>query len=355
MKQWNNQFFYLIALIVGAYFFIMGLVKAQAFFAPFATAIILSLVMLPLANRLERSSVKRIISSLICTISLLLISWAFIALISFQVKSFIEDWPKLKETMAPKVEQFKNYLVQQTPLQENDFAEMQLNQKDESGNKENNNIEEKVSNVLGQVFSFFGNYLLTFIYIFFLLNYRHHFKNFILQITSAENRKSVKKIINESIQVAPRYLVGRGIMIVILAGLYALGLGISGVGNFILISVLAALLSIIPYFGNIIGFAIAIVLGYVATGDTTTLIGIGLTFAIAQFVESYILEPYIVGDKVALHPFFVILAVIIGNLIWGVIGMILFIPILAILVVVMTHIPALRPLGELIGSKSKKS
>lgn len=354
MKHTNNRFFQITALILGTYFLILGLIKAQAFFAPFATAIILSLVMLPVANKLERISVKRIWSSLICTFLLLIVSWAFIALVSFQLKSFVEDWPKLKETMAPKVEQFKNYLVQQTPLQESDLAEFQSGQGEETKNVEGNNIKNKVSTVLIQVFSFLGNYLLTFIYIFFLLNYRHHFKKFILEVTSQENRKKVKNIINESIKVAPRYLAGRGIMIAMLAVLYAIGLGISGVENFILVSILAALLSLIPYFGNIVGFAIAFVLGYVATGETNILIGIVLTFSIAQFVESYILEPYIVGDKVALHPFFVILAVIIGNLIWGVIGMILFIPILAILAVIMMHIPSLKPWGELVGSKKKK-
>src|SRR5690606_21083508 len=211
-----------------------------------------------------------------------------------------------------------------------------------------------ISGMLGQAFSFLGNYLLTFIYVFFLLNYRKDFKIFLLKIFSEEKRSEVNAVINESITIAPRYLAGKATMIAILAGLYAIGLGISGVENFILISILAALFSIIPYIGNIIGFALAVALGFAASGETGILIGIALTFGIAQFVESYILEPFIVGDKVDLHPFFVILVVIIGNLIWGVIGMILCIPIMAIVVVILLHIPNLKPLGELLaGNKGK--
>ena len=78
--------------------------------------------------------------------------------------------------------------------------------------------------------------------------------------------------------------------------------------------------------------------------------GILVTFSVAQFVESYILEPYIVGNRVDLHPFFVILAVVLGNSLWGIMGMILSIPILAIINVVLLDVPSLRPLGFLLSN-----
>lgn len=140
-------------------------------------------------------------------------------------------------------------------------------------------------------------------------------------------------------------------LIAILASLYAIGLGISGVENFLLISILAAILSLIPYIGNVLGFGIAMTFGYLVSGETGILAGIVITFSVAQFVESYILEPYIVGDRVDLHPFTVILAVVIGNYIWGIMGMILSIPILAIINVVLLDIPALHPFGFLLSNK----
>ncbi|WP_255702732.1 AI-2E family transporter [Antarcticibacterium sp. 1MA-6-2] len=135
-----------------------------------------------------------------------------------------------------------------------------------------------------------------------------------------------------------------------LAVLYSIGLGISGVNNFILISCIAAFLSLLPYIGNIIGFFLALIFGFLTTGDTTVLIGIIITFGIVQFVESYILEPYVVGDKVNVHPFLVILAVIAGNMIWGITGMILAIPILGILNVIMNSVPSLEPFGYLLST-----
>ncbi len=136
--------------------------------------------------------------------------------------------------------------------------------------------------------------------------------------------------------------------------IYSIGLGVSGVNNFILVSVIAALLTLIPYVGNIIGFTMAVAFGYLTSGDITVLIGIALTFTLTQFVESYILQPYIVGEKVDVHPFFVIVSVILGNLVWGIIGMILAIPILGIITVVLLNIKELKPLGILLSKEESE-
>src|SRR5690606_42159221 len=68
-----------------------------------------------------------------------------------------------------------------------------------------------------------------------------------------------------------------------------------------------------------LGLVLALAFGYLTSGETGMLIGILITFAVAQFFESYFLEPYLVGDKVDLHPFMVILVVVLGGSIWGII------------------------------------
>ena len=83
------------------------------------------------------------------------------------------------------------------------------------------------------------------------------------------------------------------------------------------------------------------------------MIGISLTFFIGQFIESYILNPYVVGDQVDLHPFLVILVVVVGNYTWGIVGMILSIPILAIINIVLLNVKSLRPFGYLFSKEGK--
>jgi predicted PurR-regulated permease PerM len=127
---------------------------------------------------------------------------------------------------------------------------------------------------------------------------------------------------------------------------------LSGVENFILVAVIASLLTIIPWIGNIIGFAMAMVFGYLTSGDINVLWGIVITFTVSQFLESYVLQPYIVGDKVGLHPFFVILFVILGGAVWGLAGMVLAIPVMAMATVIFQNVEPLKPYGFLFSKNS---
>lgn len=202
-----------------------------------------------------------------------------------------------------------------------------------------------------KLFSFLGTFLLTFIYIFFFLLYRSKFRKAIVKMSPEEKRDNTEKIITNSANVSQNYLFGKLILVVILAVLYSIGLSVSGVQHAILISVLAAVLTLIPYIGNIIGFGLALGMALFSGSAATGAIGVTVTFAVTQFVESYVLEPYIVGDKVNLNPVFTIIVVVLGNAVWGVIGMLIAIPALGVAKVIFDNIPALNPLGYLFGQE----
>jgi predicted PurR-regulated permease PerM len=326
-----------------------ALVKAQAFLAPLVTAVVLALVILPLSRKMEKS-ISRGWAAFWSSFFLFLCSLGFVALVSLQVKSFIEDWPQTKQKIQPKIENAQSFIVQNSPLDKKDLKIFDEGQKSSAENSTGNS-SQGAGSILSKLVSFFGNYLLTFIYVFFLLTYRKRFKNFLLNIFPNERRQEVKETINSSARVAPRYLGGKLILMGILAVVYSIGLGVSGVNNFIMVSLIAALLTLIPYIGNIIGFFLAVALGFLTTGSTITLVGITITFVVAQFIESYVLEPYLLGKKVDVHPFFVILVVVIGNLLWGVVGMVLAIPLMGIITIIFLHIKPLQPLGLLFSKK----
>lgn len=355
MSKGKKFLLYPAIIVVGLYFLFLGLTKGQAFLAPFITAVVLALLMLPLARIMERK-IGRSAASLISAFLIFLVSLGFLALVSLQLKNFVEQWPDIKKTMKPKIEQLKQFAEENTPLNKE-----QLQISDSASTSKNSSIPliggsgensgKKAASFLGTLMGAIGDYLLTFIYIFFLLNYRHKLKEFILHLFPEERRKKVKEVLSKCLKVTPQYLIGRLMLIAFLAVLYAVGLGISGVNNFILVSLIAAFLSLIPYIGNMIGLAMAMAFGYLTSGETGVLVGVLITFSIAQFIESYVLEPYVVGDRVDLHPFVVILVVVIGNLVWGVVGMVLAIPIMAIIAIILLHIPPLKPFGILLSKE----
>ena len=340
--------------IVGIYFLFLGLVESKGFLAPLVMAIVLALLMIPLSNKLEKILLNRGFSSLTCTLFLFLISLGIFALLSFQIKNFIDDWELIKDKMQPKVEQAESFLYEHTALTKDNF-ETYKEENDLSAIGSGGSPGYKAFSFMTSVLSFLSNYLLVFIYIFFLLNYRRKFKLFFLKLAPREKQKETAHILGKTATLVQKYLVGKSFLIILLTILYSIGLGVSGVDNFILISFIGAFLTLIPFIGNIIAFGLALVFGYLTTGDMGVLTGIIITFVIVQFIESYILEPYVVGDKVNLHPFMVILAIILGNMVWGVLGMILAIPVLGILNIIFNNVHSLKPFGFLLSTDKKEN
>lgn len=387
---------YSTLLVVLLFFFFWGLTKAKGFLAPVSVAALLAMVVLPVSHWLEGKGVKRGWAALWSDLLILLFFIGLGWVITAQVESLAQDWPQIKERMVPKIEQLQEFIADKTgmPVQQQkqkvyeqipgDFLQAeekkarpdkqptssdspaqkeaqekesplgaQQNQEQEKGQTSNGafSMMSSAGSFLMGLLGFLGTFLLTFIYIFFFLLYRSKFKKAVLKMVPQEKRDRTERILSHSVKVSQSYLSGRLILIVILAVLYTIGLSISGVKHAILISILAAVLTLIPYIGNIIGYLLALALAFFSGSGLMGAIGVTITFSISQFVESYILEPYIVGDKVNLNPVVVILVVVLGSAVWGIIGMLVAIPALGIARVVFSQIPTLYPLGYLIGQE----
>ena len=89
-------------------------------------------------------------------------------------------------------------------------------------------------------------------------------------------------------------------------------------------------------------------------GDFNLVIGIFITYAIVQFIQTYLLEPLVVGSQVNINPLFTIISLVAGEILWGIPGMVLAIPLLGIGKIICDHVESLQPVGYLIGEDEKK-
>jgi predicted PurR-regulated permease PerM len=113
--------------------------------------------------------------------------------------------------------------------------------------------------------------------------------------------------------------------------LYSGGLFAIGLNYAIVIGVLAGALKFLPYVGTAIGVTIAVTTGVTQDGwDSVLILGIAATFLITEFIESSILSPRIIGNRVRLNPALVIFAVLLGGKLWGVLGVFIAIPVVAV-------------------------
>jgi predicted PurR-regulated permease PerM len=346
-------------LVTGIFFFVYGIMEAKEFLAVFVLAMVLALLTFPLATKLESKGLKPIFATIINVMLLLLFAFLISWILSRQMKNIMDDWDEIQESFVPKIEQLESMIIKNTPMQKEDFSNSKPNLRGSETGKDKDAVQEGSNGnmaikVVGGVSSFLTEFLITFIYVFFFIHYRSRFKRFLLKLFHPSKQEEVKVIISESASVVRNYVIGRLILMVFLIVLYGLGLWISGVQNFIVISMISGLLSLVPFVGNFLGYMLAMVMGVFSGGDMSILIGVTVTFLAVQFVETYIMQPIVLGSKLNVHPFFIIVSVILGSSIWGVIGMVLAIPIFAIICVISRHVPALEPFGYLFSSDGEE-
>jgi predicted PurR-regulated permease PerM len=143
---------------------------------------------------------------------------------------------------------------------------------------------------------------------------------------------------SECNEVVGAFLRGQLWVMAALAVIYVLGLWMVGLKLALLVGLLAGLASIVPYMGFAVGILAASVAGFMQFGIDWHLLLIGLVFMVGQVVESVLLTPILVGDKIGLHPVAVIFAVMAGGQLFGFVGVLLALPVAAIIVVLLRHI-----------------
>jgi predicted PurR-regulated permease PerM len=198
------------------------------------------------------------------------------------------------------------------------------------------------------------DFILVLVYIFLFMYYRGRIKTFILQLVSSQQQSNTESIISDIQKVSQQYITGLGLMIACLWIMYSIGFSIVGVKYAVLFAVICGLLEIVPFVGNLTGNLLTILMVVIQGGGTGMIVGVVITYLLIQFIQTYLLEPLVVGAEVNINPLFTIMVLVIGELIWQIPGMILAIPLLGIVKIVCDHVPALKPYGYLIGATRKK-
>ena len=276
------------------------------------------------------------LSVLLMVIIFSLLTW----LISSQINTMANDWPTIKEKATEKLNTLSEWANQTLNWDYKDYFEnnKRLVQKAESFG----------SAFLSSVMNLLSQSLIIFVYIILLLMQRNMFIKFFKKLVS--NASAMGVVLSDSKKIINNYLLGKGKIMVFLFGIYYLGFTLGSVPYALFLAVFAALFSIIPYVGNIIGGGIAVILSYLYAGTTPALIVIGVISA-AQLVENYILTPWIIGDEIELNPFVTVFGVILFSVLWGMVGAIIALPLIGVLKVIFQHTKGMEPYAFLIKKK----
>ena len=327
----------------------------------------------PLDNKLRGWGWKPGLAIAASVMVVVLFFAAIFAAIGQQANSLAEDWPKIEERLTEQVEKARSQVPMlggggggESASQDSSSTAQDSTAASAAGQSASGGSggggggslleqlpfgSEQITGALSTTMSVLGDFLLMFVYIVLFLSQKERLREFVLRRAPDDKRGETHQTINEATDVAQHYLKGRLILILILSVLYGIGFSLVGLDYAIVIAVLVAILSIIPYLGNIIGGGIAVAIAIASGGGSTTIFGVLGTMALAQVLESYILTPLIVGDEVDINPLTTIVAVIGFSVMWGAVGAIVAIPVIAMVRIVFKHIRGMEDYAYLLGQE----
>lgn len=196
--------------------------------------------------------------------------------------------------------------------------------------------------------------LLVLLYTFFFLLYRTSIKNFILGQFTKKQREDARDLIADIQSVAQKYLSGLAVVIVILGILNSIGLLVIGIEHAFFWGFLGAFLAIIPYIGTIMGGLLPFTFALATTDTLWQPLAIVVLYSTVQTIEGNLITPKVVGSSVEINPLAAIISLLIGGAIWGVSGLILALPLIAIVRIIFEHIKMLKPIALLLSSELYK-
>lgn len=347
-----QQFAYI--LIVAA-LSVYILIELKFILAPFAFACLITLLLIPVVNYIERWIPKRGLAVFILLLFVSCIIFLILSLVSYQLIDVFQDIPAISGNLQKGVEQLIQWINRNLGVNIKESLPV-MNQ------AEGINWIKRYSSGILKFFrvglssstTFLFNLFLIFVATFFFLWHRNAIKSIILIQFNDERRKGVSHLLNQVQWVARSYLLGLFIVIGILAVLNSLGLWLIGIGHPIFLGSLASVLVIIPYIGTTIGGFIPFLYAIATASAWWQPAAVVAMYVLIQQIEGNFITPNVIGASVKINFFFAFIAIITGGVVWGISGIILALPFVAILKVICEHINFLKPFGMLMSDELEK-
>ena len=339
-RERNTQTIYFV--VVGALLAVIFFYFSRRVLTPFFIAFALAYLLDPVTDRLESLKISRTFSvlvlmagvfSLVTGIGLLIFP-----LLKLQAEHLVSNLPDyiaiMQEWMYPLLG------VVGEPEKIQGILNRELLKVGELPLKVISSITSILWGSVAGLFSFIlllANLVIIPVVMFYLLRDYDLINKKMLSFVPARSREQVLSLIREIDGVLAGFVRGQLMVGLIMAGLYSIGLFFCGTPMSLFIGLLAGLASLVPYLGLVFGFVPAAILTFMQTQDWVLVFGVAGVFAVVQGLEGMIITPRIVGEKIGLHPVAIILAVLLGAEFFGLVGVIVSVPVAAALNVLFTH------------------
>lgn len=326
---------------------ILLLIYAKSLLMPLVAGGFLAMLLVPAVNKLDSFKIPRVLSIFIILLISIIVFVAIGWFLGGQISSFSQDLSGVES-------QFKTFV--------NDisfFLEENLGMKDALSFRSINDkfflfLKENATKISSAAFSTLGSLgllILVPVYIFMFLLYRDHFTVFAVRLFNNHPQNRVIEVVTDLRSVIQKYITGMVKVMAILAIMNVIALSALGIKHALFFGIFAAMMNVVPYVGPMIGSILPILFALLTKDSLFYPLAVFLAFTVIQSIEGNYLTPKIVGSNVNINPIVSLVALLIGSLLWGVVGMILFIPMAAIIKKLLELTPNTEVYGFLMGEE----
>jgi predicted PurR-regulated permease PerM len=336
---------YIALLIIIIVFF---MIMAKQLLVPLLISGYIAMLLTSSCNALERRKIPRSISAAICLLLFIGLLGGILFFIYTQVRGFMDD---LGGGLNEKINHF--VIIANKWSMDNFGFDLgmpkgfEMKKAVEIVQPENTKPTQMIIKTLGTL----SDIILLPVFIFFLLIYRDHLAVFVTKVFSKQNNTFLLEKLTSIRKIVHAYIVGAGKVMLILAVVNTGVLFALGIKHAIFFGVLAGMLNIVPYLGPSLGVILPFTFALMTKDSLFYPVAVAVAFIFIQLLEGAFLTPKITGSNVNLNALITFIGLLVGGAIWGVTGMILIIPSIAILKKLFELSPDTQPYAYLFGEE----
>jgi predicted PurR-regulated permease PerM len=310
-------------------------------FVPLCFGLLVALIMHPICHWLEKRGCGRALAIALCLGLVSILFAGIFSLLVWQVSAFVKEMPQLFQKAGEPLQRLQQWLQAKAgPLwgTESNWPDGLVG-----------SMASMARSVLNATSDTLFMLLLAPVFAALFMYHRRTWVRFAKLVTPAAYRPQVDAVLHQVIHTYFNYVKGMIWVYLIVGILNSIGLYALGVPNAILFGLLCAIMTIVPYIGIIASALLPISVVWLQTGNIWYPIGVVAVFGFVQYLEANVIFPKVVGQQLHVSTMAMLVAMLVGGLLWGMAGMVLFIPFVAILKIMSDNIAAWQPLNLLLG------
>lgn len=321
------------------------LMIGKPLFIPLAFAVFISFILYPVSKNLESKGVSKGMAAGIGLLIMLMFGVVLVGVLYFQVVKFAADWGEMSDKLSALVDSWKHYAIAHWGFNAQEVERW---------------TGDLTHSVASRLFSFFETFTVSLfvnvvmlilipVYVFLILYQRHQLVDLLLGVFSKDRAAKMREVVVLAVSTYYGFIKGMLVVYFMVGVLNTLGLLALGIPHAVLFGFLTAIMTFIPYIGIVIASLLPISYAWITYDSAWYPFGVVAVFAFVQYLEANLIFPWAVSQRLKLNTLATLMVIIAGGVLWGAVGMILFVPFAAILRLVAERTEGWEGLARFLG------